>query len=119
RVFRDKRAAITYTSDLSPAALDRFVADSVELAKLAEPDELNELPPADQFARELPDLDLYDPDALSTTAADALVLCKRAEAAARAYSPKVTNSEGATYGRLVGGGALANTARLAGGYRGT
>ncbi len=86
---------------------------------MAEPDELNELPPVDQLARELPELDLYDPEALTTTAADALDTCKRAEAAARAFSPKVTNSEGATYSRVAGGGAFANTAGFAGGYRGT
>jgi PmbA protein len=119
RVFRDKRAALTYTSDLSPAALERFVADSVDLAKLAEPDELNELPPQAELARELPELDLYDPDALTTTAAEALATCKRAEAAARGFSPKVTNSEGATYSRVAGGGAFANTCGFAGGYRGT
>ncbi|HEX4456971.1 MAG TPA: DNA gyrase modulator, partial [Polyangia bacterium] len=28
RVFRDRRVALTYTSDLSDAALDRFVAES-------------------------------------------------------------------------------------------
>lgn len=119
RVFRDHRAALTYTSDLSPDALDRFVADSVELARLAEPDELNELPPRDLLAHELPDLDLWDERALSVTAADALERCKRAEAAARAFSPKVTNSEGATYSRVVGAGALATTDGFSGGSRGT
>ena len=64
RVFRERRAALTYTSDLSDAALDRFVAESVELAKLAEPDELNELPPRDQLATSQPDLQLWDEAAL-------------------------------------------------------
>src|SRR5438445_748799 len=35
RVFRDHRAALTYTSDFTPAGIERFVRDSVELAKLA------------------------------------------------------------------------------------
>ena len=119
RVFRDRRAALTYTSDLSDAALERFVADSVELAKLSEPDELNELPPKDLLAKSLPDLDLYDPEALKVSAADALAICIRGEAAARAFSPKVTNSEGATYSRVAGGGAFATTDGFAGGFRGT
>jgi PmbA protein len=119
RVFREQRAALTYTSDLGADALDRFVADSVELAKLAEPDELNQLPPVEDFARSLPDLDLFDESALATTAKSALELCKRAEAAARGFSPKVTNSEGATYSRVVGATAFANTAGFAGGYQGT
>jgi len=119
RVFRDRRAALTYTSDLSDAALEQFVADSVELAKLSEPDELNELPPKDLLAKSLPDLDLYDPEALNVSAADALAICIRGEAAARAFSPKVTNSEGATYSRVAGGGAFATTDGFAGGFRGT
>ena len=119
RLFRDQRAALTYTSDLSPGALDRFVADSVELARLAEPDELNQLPPKDLLARELPELELWDEEALSTTAADALAICVRAEKAARDFSSKVTNSEGATYSRPAGAGAFATTDGFRGGYRGT
>jgi PmbA protein len=121
RVFRDRRAALTYTSDLSEAALDKFVADTVDLARLSEPDELNRLPEPELYARagELPELELYDESALSTTAKDALEQCTRAEAAARAFSPKVTNSEGATYSRVAGGAALATTGGFAGGTRGT
>jgi PmbA protein len=119
RVFRDHRAALTYTSDLSDAALERFVADSVELARLSEPDELNELPPKEDLAKAIPDLDLYDPAAAHTSAKEALELCKRAEAAARDFSPRVTNSDGATWSRAVGASAFANSDGFAGGYRGT
>ncbi len=119
RVFRDHRAALTYTSDLSDAALDRFIADSVQLAGLAEPDELNELPPKELLATSVPDLELWDPTGAEVNAAQALELCKRGEAAARAYSPKVTNSEGATYSRVNGAGAFANSAGFSGGFRGT
>jgi PmbA protein len=119
RVFRDHRAALTYTSDLSDAALDRFVAESVELARLAEPDELNELPDPSDFAGEQPELELWDDAAVSVDAKEALERCKRAEAAARAYSPKVTNSEGASWSRVVGASALANSAGFSGAYRGT
>jgi PmbA protein len=119
RVFRDRRAALTYTSDLSDAALDRFVAESVELAKLAEPDELNELPPRAELATAVPDLELWDDAALSVKAKDALERCKKGEAAARAFSPKVTNSEGATYARVVGASAFASSDGFAGAFRGT
>src|SRR3954470_19304904 len=77
RVFRDHRAALTYTSDLTDAALERFVADSVDLARLAEPDELNELPPRDQLARDVPDLDLWDATGSAVSAGEALEMCKR------------------------------------------
>jgi PmbA protein len=119
RVFRDRRVALTYTSDLSDAALEKFVRESVELARLSEPDELNELPPKDLLAKEIPDLDLYDPAALGTSAAEALELCKRGEAAAQAFSSKVTNSEGATFSRVAGAGAFATTDGFEGASRGT
>jgi PmbA protein len=119
RVFRERRAALTYTSDLSDAALERFVAESVELAKLAEPDELNELPARAELATAIPELDLWDEAALSVTAKDALDRCRRGEAAARAFSPKVTNSEGATWSRVVGSSAFANSDGFAGAFRGT
>jgi PmbA protein len=119
RVFRDHRAALTYTSDLSDAALERFVADSVDLARLSEPDELNELPPRDQLATSQAELDLYDSEAARTGAKEALEICKRAEAAALAYSPKVTNSEGATWSRAIGASAFANSDGFSGWYRGT
>jgi PmbA protein len=119
RVFRDHRAALTYTSDLSDGALERFVRDSVDLARLAEPDELNELPPKEELAGRLPDLDLYDERALSVGAQDAIDMCRRAEAAARAFSPRVTNSEGATFSRVAGATAFANTDGFAGGFRGS
>jgi PmbA protein len=119
RVFRDHRAAITYTSDLSPAALEQFVRDTVDLARLAEPDELNELPDRAELAREQPDLDLYDERTLGVDAKQAIERCRAGEAAARGYSDKVTNSDGASYSRTVGAGAFANSIGFRGGYRGS
>jgi len=44
RVLKDQRAAVTYTSDLSTAGMERLARDSVELAALAEPDPIAALP---------------------------------------------------------------------------
>src|SRR5213079_1113331 len=49
----------------------------------------------------------------------ALERCKKGEAAARGFSPKVTNSEGATYSRVVGASAFASSDGFAGAFRGT
>ncbi|MSP63389.1 MAG: TldD/PmbA family protein [Myxococcales bacterium] len=134
RVFRDRRAAVTYTSDfggaLPPrgsrssestgdAALDRFIDESVTLAELAEPDELNELPAEGSFAPSpLPELELYDEAGLSVTAAQAIAFAREGEAAARGYSDKITNSEGATYSRTSGATAFAIEGRGRGGFSG-
>ncbi len=119
RILKGKRAALTYTSELHRDALERFVRESVALADLAEPDELNFLPDKDELARELPDLDLWDDETLGITAAHAIDQCRRAEAAARGFSDKVTNSDGASFSRTVGAGAFANTQGFSGGVRGT
>ena len=119
RVFRDLRQSVTFTSDLRPHALERFAADSVALARLSEPDELHRLPDPNELAHEPPDLDLYDPDSERLDAAEALARAVAGENAARAYDPRVTNSDGATYSRVLGAMAFANSAGFLGGFLGS
>lgn len=120
RLFKDKRQAVTYTSDLRSHSLEQFAADTVALAELAEPDELNILPDkADLATGDLPDLDLYDPDAEVLDAATALARAIAGEKAALDYDKRVTNSEGASYGRVLGAVAFANSAGFSGSYRGS
>lgn len=119
RVFVDGRAAVTYTSDFAPAALERFAADTVALARLAEPDELNRLPDADELARSFPDLELWDERTLSVDAGWAIAQAVRGEDAARRADPRVTNSEGATWSRAVGATAFATSDGFVAGFRGT
>lgn len=117
RVFKDGRAAVTHTSDLRESALDGFIAETVTLAELSEPDELNRLPETELFAKDIPDLDLYDESCLSIDAAEALVRARRGEKAALDYDERVTNSDGGTWSRVVGAVAFANSAGFVGGYR--
>ncbi len=116
RVFRDRRPAVTQTTDLSDDALRRFVQETVDLAKLSEPDELNQLPPDGSFATAIPDLDLFDERVLAITAAQGLALAKEAEAASRGFSPRITNSEGATFSRSSGARAFAIEGRGRAGF---
>ena len=51
---RTSASAVTYTSDLTPAGLERLARDSVELAALAEPDPSAALPAREEMARERP-----------------------------------------------------------------
>ena len=119
RVLRDHRAAVTYTSDFSPAAMERFARDSVELAALAEPDELADLPRADEMAREVPELDLWDDAVLGLDVAEGIRPTRLAESAARKVDARVTNSDGAIFGRSVGASAFATSAGFSGSNRGT
>jgi PmbA protein len=119
RVLRDHRAAVTYTSDFSPAAMEKFARETVELAALAEPDPTADLPSSDEMAREVPDLDLWDDAVLSLDVAEGLRRAKLAEQAALKVDPRVTNSDGATFGRSVGASAFVSSAGFSGSNRGT
>jgi PmbA protein len=119
RVMKDGRAAVTYTSDFSPEGLAALARETVELAQLAEPDPLGGLPDRALMAREIPDLDLWDDEVVAIDVREAMARARRAEAAALAADPKVTNSEGASFGRVMGASAFATSAGFAGSYRGT
>jgi len=119
RVLRGGRRAVTYTSDLRRDALEALCAESVTLADLAEPDELALPPDPALLATSIPDLDLYDPAVAEVDAAWALAQAIAGEAAARKHDPRVTNSEGATWSRVLGATAFATTGGFVGGYRGS
>jgi PmbA protein len=117
RVIQDKRVASTSTSDLTDAGIERFVADAIELVALSQQDAF--AGPADPELicdpSQVPDLDLYDPAGGAVDAARAISWAKEAEAAALSFDPRITNSEGATFGRTAGGAVIL----LSGGFRGT
>jgi PmbA protein len=119
RVFVDRRAAVTYTSDFTPAALEKLVRETVALARLAEPDEFNTLPDPADLATDLPELDLWDEKTFSIDAAEALKRATRGEDASRKADARVTNSEGATWNRSAGSVAFGTSGGFVGGYRGT
>jgi PmbA protein len=119
RVIKDERSAVTYTSDFSRAGLERFARESVELAALAEADPLAALPARELMAREIPELDLWDEEVVGITVREAIARARRGEDAARKADPRVTNSEGAIFGRVMGASAFATSAGFAGSYRGT
>ena len=119
RVIKDQRAAVTYTSDFSDEGLARLAADTVELASLAEPDPLGGLPERELLARVVPELELWDEQVPGIDVREAIDRAKRGEAAALASDKRVTNSEGAVFGRVMGAVAFATSAGFSGSYRGT
>lgn len=114
RVIKRKRVALISTSDLSSRGLARFIDDAIELVDISEEDPF--AGPADPsliHTGPLQDLDLYDPSGTAIDAGEATQRAKRAEDAARAVDPRISNSEGATLSRTVGSSALV----LSGGFR--
>ena len=119
RVLRGGRRAVTYTSDLRREALEALCAETVTLAELAEVDEYALPPDPSLLATDVPDLDLYDPRVGEVDAPWALRQAIAAEAAALKSDPRVTNSEGAIWSRVLSATGFATSGGFVGGYRGS
>jgi PmbA protein len=118
RVFRDGRCAVSYTSDLSPAALDRFVGQALDLVAVTDPDPLAGLPDPEAWEPPQPsDLAIEDPALERVTVEEKIALARRCEAAAFAYDPRITNSGGASFNSESGLRALVNSRGFGGLYR--
>ena len=116
RVFVGRRTASSYTSDFSPPALEAMVADTVDMARVTGEDAAAGLPDEAPPAEEI-DLGLFDPSPAALPTSERIERARRAEAAALAASPEITNSQGGTYGSDEGFVVLANTNGFMGSYR--
>lgn len=116
RVFIGRRTATSYTSDFSPAALDRLVSDTVAMARVTGDDPAAGLPDEMAPAEEI-DLGLYDASPAELPTEQRIERARRAEATALAASPEITNSDGAEYGSGESRVVLANTLGFMGTYR--
>jgi PmbA protein len=92
RVFLGRRQAIVSSADRSKEALASLVERAVAMAREVPEDPYCGLAAPEQLARDLPDIDSYDPS--EPSAATLVDWARRAEDSARAV-PGVTNSEGA------------------------
>lgn len=119
RLQRGGRRAVTFTSDLRREALEALCAETVALAELAEPDEAAAPPDPSLLATSIPELDLYDEEVGKVEAAWALEQALQGERAAQGYDARITNSEGATWSRVIGATAFATSGGFIGGYRGS
>jgi PmbA protein len=125
RVINGGRTAVCSTSDLSPASLERFAAETVELAAISEPDEFAGLPEAELLATATATataasgLALYDEQLQSLTTEQKVQMAKACEGAAFAADPRINNSDGASLSTRIGEVALANSLGFAGAYPAT
>ncbi len=117
RIFTPTGSASATTSDLSPAALDRLIDETVALARVTQRDEHSGLPAPDALAREIPDLDLWDDEGHALSVEAKVEQARRAEAAALAADPRIKNSEGAEFYDRQSRVAYAATGGFAGHFR--
>jgi PmbA protein len=116
RVFVGRRTASSHTSDFSRAALERLVGEVVEMARATGEDPAAGLPD-EMVPAEAVELGLFDPSVAATSTDDKIEMARRAEAAALAASPEVTNSQGASVAAGEDEVVLANTLGFLGSYR--
>jgi len=107
RVIREHRVALTSTSDLSPAGIERCVSDALMLAELSEPDPFAGPADVELLAKPpFPDLDLFDAGLYAIDAEKAIEQAIIAERAALEFDPRIKLSEGATFSRTNSTSAL-------------
>ena len=97
RVFAGRASAAASTSDRSRAALERVVDEATALARITAEDPHAGPPDAATLIEHVPDLGLEDHEAGELTPEQKIETARRAEAAALAVDPRITNSEGAEY----------------------
>jgi PmbA protein len=117
RVFFGKRAANTYSSDLSRDGIDRLVKSALELARLTSEDPFGGIPDPSQLGQISGDLDLFHEDVYSLPGPERIDYARRAEKAALDFDPRLKNSEGGSFDAATGRKVLANSHGFVGEYR--
>src|SRR5262245_10436302 len=114
RVLIDGRQASVACSDLEREEVLALLEEVIELARATSPDESAGLPEASEFAGEVPELELYDPEIEAMSTDQKIELALRAERAAKDYSEKITNFDGGGLDTSSGKFVLANSLGFAG-----
>jgi PmbA protein len=119
RVFLGKKSASASTSDLTPEGIRQLVDGALALAKVTEEDPFSGLAEAGEFGSYAGDLHLYGEDVYSLEGAERIEWARRAEAAALAVDPRITNSDGGSFQTVTGRRVLANSRGFLGSTRST
>ena len=117
RVFHGKRSASASTSDLTADGIRQLVDGAMALVKFTEEDPFTGLPETSEFGSLSGDLHLYYDDVYSLEGLERIEWARRAEAAALAADPRITNSDGGSFDAATGRMVLANSRGFVGGYR--
>jgi PmbA protein len=117
RVLIGRRMGASYTSDLTPEGIRQMVGSAIDLAALTTEDPHAGLPDPEEFGSLTTDLKLFSNETANLPTEERIEIAKRAEAAALAVDPRITNSEGASFDSSVGGRIFANSRGFLGAYR--
>jgi PmbA protein len=117
RVFQGTRSASSSTSDLTPDGIRQLVEGALALSKFTEEDPFTGLPETAEFGSRPEDFHLYYDDVYSLEGPERIEWARRAEAAALAADPRITNSDGGSFDAATGRKVMANSRGFVGGYR--
>ena len=117
RVFRGKRSASASTSDLTADGIRQLVEGAMALSAVTEEDPFVGLPETVEFGSVKDDLHLFFEDVYSLPGQARIEWARRAEAAAMAADPRITNSDGGSFDAATGSKVLANSRGFLGSYR--
>ena len=117
RVFLGKCSASSSTSDLTAEGVRALVEGALALARVTEEDPYSGLPETGEFGSIQEDQHLYFDDVYSLSGLERIEWARRAEAAALAVDPRITNSDGGSFDAATGRKAMANSRGFVGSYR--
>jgi PmbA protein len=120
RVFLGQQSASASTSDLTADGIRQLVSGAMALAKVTESDSFAGLAEREEFGSCTPstgDLHLHFDDVYSLSGPERIEWARRAESAALAADPRITNSDGGSFDAATGYKVLANSRGFVGGYR--
>jgi PmbA protein len=116
-VYFGQRKGSASTADLSMKAVAETVEKACDIARYTAADDCAGLADPAELARDIPDLDLDHPWALSPE--DAVETARACEAAGRSVDTRITNSEGASVGSHRGVRVYGNSHGFLAGYPST
>lgn len=119
RLFFGASSATASTSDISQDSVARLVEVTCAMARSTAKDPSSGLPAAEELAKEIPDLDLFDPGGRTLSVEEKTRLALEAEAAALHADPRIVNSEGAEFSHHESRIYYANSLGFSGDYPGS
>jgi PmbA protein len=117
RVLVGKRVGSAHTSDLSSTGIRQMVESAMAVASISTEDPYADLPESSELGSLAGDLGLYFDDIHTLDTAARIQAAIDAEEAALSWDPRITNSEGGSFGAYAGGRVFANSRGFVGSYR--
>ncbi|MBX3420150.1 MAG: TldD/PmbA family protein [Pirellulaceae bacterium] len=119
RVFKNQAMAMTYTTDFQDKTLQQLVDETLQIVKVSSADEFNGLAPSELLGLYSGELRLFDPHLANVTPEQKIAMVREMEEAGRAYDPRITNSNGASWSNSISQITLANSDGFVGQYQTT